>query len=62
MRKISLINTLKKTFKTKNATNKKKNIKQKKNKTISKVKKAKLVAKIKKPKIIFSMSLTGCFP
>ena len=52
MRKISLINTLKKTFKTKNATNKKKNIKQRKNKTISKVKKAKLVAKIKKPKIV----------
>ncbi len=52
MKKISLINTLKKTFKTKNAANKKKTIKQKKTKTVSKVKKAKLVSKIKKTKVV----------
>ncbi len=52
MKKISLINTLKKTFKTKNAANKKKTIKQKKTKPVSKVKKAKVVAKIKKNKVV----------
>ena len=52
MKKISLINTLKKTFKTKNAANKKKTIKQKKTKPVSKVKKAKVIAKIKKNKVV----------
>ncbi len=52
MKKISLINTLKKTFKNKKAANKKKTIKQKKTKTVSKVKKTKLVSKIKKTKVV----------
>ena len=51
MKKISLINTLKKTFKTKKV-NKKKNIKSlvknKKSKTLSKTKKTKIVNKVKK--------------
>tara|TARA_B100001027_G_scaffold145722_1_gene101816 strand:+ start:161 stop:1033 length:873 start_codon:yes stop_codon:yes gene_type:complete len=50
MKKISLINTLKKTFKSKKSANKKKTIKQKKSKSFSKIKKAKVVAKFKKTK------------
>ena len=54
MKKISLINTLKKTFKTKNNINKKKNQKQltksKKLKSTQKVKKTKIVSKQKKAK------------
>ena len=54
MKKISLINTLKKTFKTKKNTNKKKNPKQltksKKLKSTQKVKKTKIVTKQKKVK------------
>ena len=52
MKKISLINTLKKTFKTKNSANKKKTIKQKKIKSISKIKKAKVAVKVKKAKTV----------
>ena len=44
MKKISLINTLKKTFKSKNSTSKKKSIK-KKTKLINKIKKGKTVIK-----------------
>ena len=51
MKKISLINTLKKTFKSKSAPNKKKVIKQKKAKVINKVKN-KIVAKPKKLKTV----------
>ena len=51
MKKISLINTLKKTFKSKNSANKKKTIKQKKSKSISKIKKAKVAVKDKKTKV-----------
>ena len=52
MKKISLINTLKKTFKSKNSANKKKTIKQKKIKSISKIKKAKVAVKVKKAKTV----------
>ena len=52
MKKISLINTLKKTFKSKNSANKKKTIKQKKSKSISKIKKAKVAVKDKKTKVV----------
>ena len=52
MKKISLINTLKKTFKSKNSANKKKTIKQKKSKSVSKIKKAKVVVKDKKTKVV----------
>ena len=52
MKKISLINTLKKTFKSKNATNKKKPIKPKKTKSLRKVKKAKVAVKVKKTKVV----------
>ena len=51
MKKISLINTLKKTFKSKSASNKKKVIKQKKAKVTNKVKN-KIVAKPKKLKTV----------
>ena len=55
MKKISLINTLKKTFKTKKNINKKKNIKSeiktKKLKSTQKVKKSKIVTKQKKVKL-----------
>ena len=55
MKKISLINTLKKTFKTKNTAVKKKSsknlVKQKKTKTKSKVKKTKISEKIKQTKL-----------
>ena len=51
MKKISLINTLKKTFKSKNATNKKKAIKPKKTKSPGKIRKAKVAVKIKKKKV-----------
>ena len=55
MKKISLINTLKKTFKTKNIAKKKKKVKiitkQKKIKTIAKKKKANKTSKLKKAKI-----------
>ena len=55
MKKISLINTLKKTFKTKKTAIKKKNsknlVKQKKTKTKSKVKKTKISEKIKQTKV-----------
>ena len=54
MKKISLINTLKKTFKTKKTVNKKKSTKlsakPKKTKNVGKLKKAKIVAKPKKVK------------
>ena len=57
MKKISLINTLKKTFKSKNATNKKKTksvskVKKAKAKVLVKVKKAKVLDKVKKAKVI----------
>ena len=52
MKKISLINTLKKTFKSKNSANKKKTIKQNKIKSVSKIKKAKVTAKVKKAKTV----------
>ena len=52
MKKISLINTLKKTFKSKNSADKKKTIKQKKSKSISKIKKAKVAVKGKKTKVV----------
>ena len=52
MKKISLINTLKKTFKSKNTSNKKKTTKQKKTKVISKVKKPKVAKKSKKIKLV----------
>ena len=52
MKKISLINTLKKTFKSKNSANKKKTIKQKKAKSVSKIKKAKVAVKVKKAKAV----------
>ena len=52
MKKISLINTLKKTFKSKSSANKKKTIKQKKIKSISKIKKAKVEVKTKKAKVV----------
>ena len=57
MKKISLINTLKKTFKSKNATNKKKTksvskIKKAKAKVLVKVKKAKVLDKVKKAKVL----------
>ena len=52
MKKISLINTLKKTFKSKNSANRKKTIKQKKIKSVSKIKKAKVTAKVKKAKTV----------
>ena len=60
MKKISLINTLKKTFKSKNVTNKKKTIKQKKTKSVSKVKKAKakVLAKVKKAKVLAKVKKT----
>ena len=51
MKKISLINTLKKTFKSKNSTSKKKTIK-KKTKLINKIKKGKTVIKAKKTKVL----------
>lgn len=55
MKKISLINTLKKTFKTKKTAIKKKNsknlVKQKKTKTKSKLKKTKISEKIKQTKV-----------
>ncbi len=51
MKKISLINTLKKTFKSKNSTSKKKSIK-KKTKLINKIKKGKTVIKAKKTKVL----------
>ena len=57
MKKISLINTLKKTFKSKNATNRKKTksvskVKKAKAKVLVKVKKAKVLDKVKKAKVI----------
>ena len=52
MKKISLINTLKKTFKSKNSANKKKTIKQNKIKSVSKIKKTKVKAKVKKAKTV----------
>ena len=52
MKKISLINTLKKTFKSKNSANKKKTIKQNKIKSVSKIKKTKVTAKVKKAKTV----------
>ena len=52
MKKISLINTLKKTFKSKKSANKKKTIKQNKIKSVSKIKKAKVTAKVKKAKTV----------
>ena len=57
MKKISLINTLKKTFKSKNATKKKKTksvskVKKAKAKVLVKVKKAKVLDKVKKAKVI----------
>ena len=51
MKKIILINTLKKTFKSKNSTSKKKSIK-KKTKLINKIKKGKTVIKAKKTKVL----------
>ncbi len=52
MKKISLINTLKKTFKSKNTSNKKKTTKQKRTKVISKLKKPKVAKKSKKIKLV----------
>ena len=52
MKKISLINTLKKTIKSKNSAKKKKNIKQNKIKSVSKIKKTKVTAKVKKAKTV----------
>ncbi|MDC2999759.1 transcriptional regulator [Candidatus Pelagibacter sp.] len=52
MKKISLINTLKKTFKSKNTSNKKKTTKQKRAKVISKLKKPKVAKKSKKIKLV----------
>ena len=57
MKKISLINTLKKTFKTKNRQIKKS--KQKKSKNISKQKNEKVVAKTKKIKVISKLKKAG---
>ena len=52
MKKINLISTLKKTFKSKKATNKKKTIKRKKTKSVNKSKKSKLAEKVKKIKVV----------
>ena len=52
MKKISLINTLKKTFKTKKTSNKKKITNKKKTKSISKLKRSRDVGKTKKVKVI----------
>ncbi len=55
MKKISLINTLKKTFKSKNVSSKKKSSKQKKTKSLIKTKKKKTAVKSKKVKSVVSV-------
>ena len=52
MKKINLINTLKKTFKSKKDTNKKKTVKRKKTKSVNKSKNSKLAEKVKKIKVV----------